>query len=134
MSGEARTSPAPCVVCAEDDPDIRLVLQHSLGTLAGFDLHLCEDGQAAVDLLRDVQAQLIVLDVMMPRCDGPQALKLIRDMPHHRRTPVVFLTARGMPNELEALLALGATGTILKPFDPLRLPSDLGIFIRYGAS
>lgn len=69
------------------------------------------------------QPDLILLDVMMPLMDGPTAFGNLRDQPETRDIPVVFITARTQPREVEELMKLGASGVIAKPFDPMTLAS-----------
>jgi CheY-like chemotaxis protein len=120
------------VMCVEDDPDIRTVLQFSLGTLGGYQLCCCASGQQALDEAVAFAPQLVLLDVMMPGLSGPETLLRLRELPGLGRVPVVFVTAKSMPDELEALLACGATGLIVKPFDPMRLAQDVRPFWEHG--
>jgi CheY-like chemotaxis protein len=120
------------VMCVEDDPDIRLILKFSLERLGGFTLCLCSDGFDALDKVESFQPQLVLLDVMMPKLSGPQTLKKLRTLEVMRGVPVVFLTAKAMRNEVEALLEHGSTGIIVKPFDPVTLPKDVLIYWQHG--
>jgi CheY-like chemotaxis protein len=120
------------VMCVEDDPDIRLILKFSLERLGGFSLCLCSDGFDALDKVESFQPQLVLLDVMMPKLSGPQTLKKLRTLEVMRGVPVVFLTAKAMRNEVEALLEHGSTGIIVKPFDPVTLPKDVLIYWQHS--
>ena len=66
-----------------------------------------------------------LLDVMMPRIDGPTTLSLLRKLPALARTPVIFLTARVSGDDAASYLALGALGLIAKPFEPRALPGHI---------
>lgn len=120
------------VMCIEDDADIRTILDFSLAALGGYELALCSGGDEALRRVADFGPQLVLLDVMMPGLDGPRTLERLRALPAMRGVPVVFLTAKAMPDEVESLLAHGATGIIVKPFDPVRLPRDLLIYWEHG--
>jgi CheY-like chemotaxis protein len=120
------------VMCVEDDPDTRLILKFSLERLGGFSLCLCSDGFDALDKVESFQPQLVLLDVMMPKLSGPQTLKKLRTLEVMRGVPVVFLTAKAMRNEVEALLEHGSTGIIVKPFDPVTLPKDVLIYWQHS--
>ena len=120
------------VMCVEDDADIRMVLEFSLATVGGYEVCLCEDGRTALDMIQEFRPELILLDVMMPGLTGPETLHELRKMPEMDRTPVVFLTAKAMPDQMENLLQYGATGVIVKPFDPVRLPKDIVIYWEHG--
>ena len=120
------------VLCVEDDEDIRIVLEFSLGVLGGYEVLCCADGLQAVAAAPGFRPDLVVLDVMMPRMTGPETLLALRAMDSLRGVPMVFMTAKAMPEEVERLLEHGATGIIVKPFDPVTLPQDLLIYWEHG--
>ncbi len=64
---------------------------------------------------------LLLLDVMMPGLDGPETLAEIRKIEAFQSTPVIFMTAKVLPSEIESLKALGALDVIMKPFEPVEL-------------
>jgi two-component system OmpR family response regulator len=113
------------LMAVEDDADIRRILDLALGTFGGFELTLCESGEAALTALQQERPDLILLDVMMPGLDGPGTLRAIRAQPALATIPVVFLTAKLQPGEIASWTALGALAVIGKPFDPLTLPDEL---------
>ena len=120
------------VMCVEDDPDIRMILDFSLQRVGGYELCLCASGQEALDRVDAFAPQLVLLDVMMPGLTGPQTLEQLRQRPVMRGVPAVFLTAKAMPDEVEALTVYGATGIIVRPFDPVTLPKDIRIYWEHG--
>jgi CheY-like chemotaxis protein len=120
------------VMCVEDDPDIRMILEFSLGRLGGYQVKLCASGLEALDQVKFFVPQLVLLDVMMPEMSGPETLQHLREMESMRGVPIVFLTAKAMQDEVEALLEHGATGIIVKPFDPVSLPKDIRIYWEHG--
>lgn len=120
------------VMCVEDDADIRTILDFSLGGLGGYTVSLCEGGPQALERVAQFQPQLVLLDVMMPEMSGPQTLIQLRALPVMQGVPIVFLTAKAMQDEVEALLECGATGIIVKPFDPVTLPQDIRIYWEHG--
>ena len=120
------------VMCVEDDPDIRMILEFSLGRMGGLQLCLCESGAQALERVLEFKPQLILLDVMMPEMSGPETLARLRALPALRGVPMVFLTAKAMQDEVEALLGYGATGIIVKPFDPVALPQNVRIYWEHG--
>ncbi|HEU4654233.1 MAG TPA: response regulator [Steroidobacteraceae bacterium] len=109
------------VLYVDDEPDIREVVELSLGLVGGLTVHTCESGERALEVLPILQPDLILLDVMMPRLDGPSTLQRLRADPRSARIPVVFMTAKAMPQEVERFKQLGAVAVIAKPFDPMRL-------------
>ncbi|MCV2368891.1 response regulator [Roseateles oligotrophus] len=120
------------VMCVDDDPDIRMILEFSLGTVGGYQVKACAGGRAALAAVAEFKPQLVLLDVMMPELSGPETLAALRELPLMKGVPIVFLTAKAMPDELEQLLGHGATGLIVKPFDPMRLPADILPFWEHG--
>lgn len=120
------------VMCIEDDDDIRMLLELALRDLGGYDLLCCAGGEEGLRRAPDFRPQLVLLDVMMPGLSGPETLQALRQLPCMAKVPVVFLTAKAMRAELEDLLNLGATGLIVKPFEPLTLAQDIRPYWEYG--
>lgn len=116
-------SPAPLrsILYVDDEPDIREVVQMSLGLVEQLEVHTCESGAQALALLPQLTPDLVLLDVMMPGMDGPTTLQRMREDVALARIPVVFMTAKAMPQEVARFRALGAVAVIAKPFDPMRL-------------
>lgn len=108
----------------EDEADIREIAEFSLED-EDFDIVFCESGEQAVEKAGDFQPEVILLDVMMPGMDGPTTLKNLRKLPGLETTPVIFLTAKVQPNEIQNFIALGAIDVIPKPFDPMNLANQI---------
>lgn len=109
------------ILHVDDEPDIREVVELSLELNSAFTVKSCASGSDALAVAADWSPDLILCDVMMPVMDGPATLARLRQRPETAKIPVVFMTARAQPHELEQFKALGATGVIAKPFDPLSL-------------
>lgn len=120
------------VMCVEDDPDIRTILEFSLGDVGGLEVCCCDSGRTALARAASFRPDLVLLDVMMPGMSGPQTLAALRALPEMQGVPVVFLTAKALPDELEQLLQHGATGLIVKPFDPMTLAADIRPYWEHG--
>lgn len=114
------------ILYVEDDPDIQAIARLSLESVAGFTLHVCSSGAAAVSEAEAFGPDLLLLDVMMPGMDGPSALAALRALPTFADIPVVFMTAKAQPSEIAHFHLLGALAVITKPFDPM----NLGIQLR----
>ncbi|HEX7012681.1 MAG TPA: response regulator [Steroidobacteraceae bacterium] len=108
------------VLYVDDEPDIREIVQMALA-LEGLEVHLCESGEEALDALPRIRPDLVLLDVMMPRLDGPGTLERMRATSEFASIPVVFVTAKAMPQEIRRFKELGAAAVIAKPFDPMQL-------------
>lgn len=113
------------ILYVEDDPDIQAIAMMVLETINGFTLAACSSGAEALAKAVGFNPDLVLLDVMMPGMDGPETLKGLRAFPELAHTPVVFMTAKVQPQEVEGYLNLGAVGVIAKPFDPMTLAQQL---------
>lgn len=113
------------VLLVDDDPHLRRIGALCLGELGGFEVHEAKDGDEAVSMAAGMLFDAIVLDVMMPRQDGPATLARIRRETPNRETPVVFVTANVRPSEIQKYLALGIKGVIRKPFDPMAMAEQV---------
>lgn len=109
------------VLYVDDEPDIRQIVEMALGLADRLTIHTGESGKQALRLARELRPDLVLLDVMMPELDGPATLRCMRSDPLLARIPVMFVTAKAMPQEVTHFRALGAVGVIAKPFDPMRL-------------
>lgn len=120
------------VLYVEDEPDIQMVARLALEVVGGFTVEICSSGKEALERAPVFQPQLILLDVMMPVMDGPTTLKSLRDLTQFASTPVVFMTAKTQPGEVEGYKNLGALDVIPKPFDPMKLSGQvLAIWERH---
>jgi CheY-like chemotaxis protein len=114
-------SPLRKVLVVEDNHDIRTIVKAALEMVGGLEVRACESGTEALERVSEFGPQLILLDVMMPDLDGPGVLARLRERPDTAAIPVVFLTAKAAPSEVERLRALGALDVLTKPFDPMTL-------------
>lgn len=113
------------ILLIDDEPDIRAVAELSLEQVGGFSLDSAASGEEGLERARAQRPDLVLLDMMMPGLDGLETLALFRADPEIAGIPVIFMTARSQPAELEEYLAAGALGVILKPFDPMELPNEI---------
>ena len=113
------------ILYAEDEDDIREIATLALETIGELETITCESGVPVIELALSFQPQLILLDVMMPDMDGPTTLKALKTHEQLKSTPVVFLTAKILPDEIERFKSLGAVAVISKPFDPMTLADQI---------
>lgn len=113
------------ILYVEDEPDIQAVAQIALETVGGFTVKICSSGEEAINSAADFNADLILLDVMMPGMDGPSTLKALRRIPELADTATIFMTAKVQPQEIEHFKSLGAMDVIAKPFDPMALSAQI---------
>lgn len=95
---------------------VRLTLKQS-----GFEVLEAENGQAALDMLKTTQVDLVICDVNMPILNGIETTRRLRAMPNYKRTPIVLLTTESEDSKKMAGRQAGATGWIIKPFQPTQL-------------
>jgi two-component system, OmpR family, response regulator len=113
--------PLTSVFYVDDEPDIREVVELALGLVPGIVVRTCPSGVLALQELPLVMPDLVLLDVMMPDLDGPATLAKMREDEKLRALPVIFMTAKALPQEINRFMQLGAIGVISKPFDPVLL-------------
>jgi two-component system, OmpR family, response regulator len=118
------------VLVIDDEDDIRHVARLALGRVGGMDVADTARSEDAVDLAARERPDVILLDVMMPGRDGPATLAALRADERTAAIPVVFLTAKAMPSEVQRLKTLGAAGVLTKPFDPMTLAAALRATLR----
>lgn len=86
---------------------------------------MATSGEQALHTAREEAPDVILLDVMMPDMDGPTTMLRMRQIPALAKIPVVFVTAKAGPKDVESYRALGAAAVIPKPFDGLKLPDQI---------
>jgi two-component system OmpR family response regulator len=118
------------VLHVDDEPDIRAIVELSLGLDPALSVRSCASGTEALVTAADWSPDMILCDVMMPGMDGPATLARLRECPQTVKIPVVFMTARAQARELEYFKALGAAGVIAKPFDPMTLANSVHGHLR----
>ena len=121
------------VLVVDDEPDIREVVEISLGLDPELIVRSCASGREAIIVAGDWSPSVVLLDVMMPGMDGPTTLARLRESERTHDIPVIFMTARAQSREIESFLALGAKGVIAKPFEPLALASSVRSRMREKA-
>lgn len=113
------------ILLIDDEDDIREVTAVSLETVAGWQVSSAGSGIAGIELARTIRPDAILLDVMMPEQDGPATLRVLRNDEVTAGIPVIFLTAKVQSIECDRLKAIGAAGTLAKPFNPLTLANQV---------
>ena len=103
------------VLIVEDEPHIIESLSFVLGR-EGFLVSSALDGEAAVEVLRRDPPDLVILDVMLPRLNGFEVLKLAKSDPALKSIPVIILTAKGQQQDRHLAEEIGSDGFMTKPF------------------
>ena len=108
------------VLTVDDSRTILAMLHHTLSN-AGFEVLQAEDGKQGLDVLKTETVDVVITDINMPRLDGFGVIEGVRADPNHRATPVLVLTTESDAVKKQRARDAGATGWIVKPFDPAKL-------------
>ena len=109
----------------EDDEDIQRIVRVTLERVGKMTVAIVGDPTQAIAAMTEFRPDLVMLDWMMPVMDGPTLFRQMKLRPETSALPVVFITAKASQRDLDELKALGAVGTISKPFSPKDLPDQL---------
>jgi CheY-like chemotaxis protein len=120
------------ILLIDDEVDIHRITQVGLMMEAGWDLLTAQSGEEGIEIAASEHPDAILLDVMMPGCDGVATLKLLQESPQSQTIPVIFMTAKAQSTDRRQLYALGAQGVITKPFDPMTLASQISGFLGWS--
>lgn len=101
------------ILLAEDEPALGQIIKESLET-RDFNVHLCADGEIALDTYQKESPELLVLDVMMPKKDGFTLAKEIRAIDD--TVPIIFLTAKSQTQDVVEGFTIGGNDYLKKPF------------------
>lgn len=113
------------ILHVEDDPSIQAVVKVALEAIGGYQVLSCSSGLQALEEVERFAPHFILLDVMMPGMGGTETLTRLSERIDLTQVPVAFMTAKVQPGEIEHLRNLGARDVIVKPFDPMRLASQI---------
>jgi DNA-binding response OmpR family regulator len=103
------------ILVAEDQSDLREMISFTL-RLAGHQVVATNDGAEALQQAQDTQPDLIILDLHMPRLTGYEVCRQLKALEAFKDTPVIIISAKGSPDEIQAGLDAGASEYIRKPF------------------
>ena len=113
------------LLCADDEPDIRTILELALSLEPSLEVEVLPSGTALLERASAAPPDAILLDAMMPEIDGYETCRRLKANPATAAIPVVFLTARAQSGERDTALEVGAVACLTKPFDPLTLAGEL---------
>lgn len=108
------------ILAVDDSASIRKMVSHTLRG-AGYDVVEAEDGQDALDRAQANDIDLVLTDQNMPRMDGLTLVRNLRQLPAYRSAPILILTTESSDHMKAQGRAAGATGWMVKPFNPDRL-------------
>ena len=108
------------VATIDDSKTMREMMSHTLSE-AGYQVLEAEDGQHALEVLKGKTADVVITDLNMPNMDGLELIKALRQTQEYASTPILMLTTESDSEKKNAGRQAGATGWIVKPFDPPKL-------------
>jgi two-component system chemotaxis response regulator CheY len=117
------------ILTVDDSPSMREMVRIAL-TGAGFDVMQASDGAQALELARGAAFDLVLSDVHMPNMDGIALIRALRAESAYKHTPILMLTTEGSSDRKREGKEAGATGWIVKPFDPAQLIATMHRVLR----
>lgn len=121
--------PVQKVLVVDDEEPIQELLKYNLEK-TGYDVKTASDGFKAVEIAKRFHPDLVLLDIMMPKMDGVETCRLLREIPELQKTFIVFLTARSEEYSEVAAFDVGADDYINKPIKPRALMSRISALFR----
>jgi DNA-binding response OmpR family regulator len=121
----------PAILAVDDSRAVRTLLRREVRDL-GVEVVEAEDGVQALERLRTYRIDLVLLDVTMPRMDGVETLRAMREAGN--RTPVIMLTSESSTSVVDRVLGLGVSDYVLKPFKPDTLKEKVQQLLRARAA
>jgi len=119
----------PVILAVDDSPSMRKMVSFTL-TGAGYQVVEAVDGQDAYEKAQSQNFDLVLTDQNMPRMDGLGLTRKLRDHPQFKTTPILMLTTESSDLMKQAGRSAGATGWLVKPFDPAKLLEVIKKVIR----
>ena len=120
------------ILIAEDERDIRDLVAFTL-RFAGHEVFAASNGEEAVEMAPQVNPDLVLMDVRMPRMTGYEACRMLKSNPDLKDIPVVFLSAKGQESEIQQGFDAGAEEYLLKPFAPDQLTNRVKVILgKFG--
>jgi len=121
--------PRPKVLIADDDESLRRLISEVLPRHK-FEVYEAADGYQTLETVKNLQPDIVLLDIMMPGIDGLEICRAMRDNPHTRNIPVIMLTAKAQVQDKLDGIESGADDYITKPFDPVELQARIDMHLR----
>lgn len=120
------------VLVADDDEDMMRLLEVTLQSSDRYVLLVAREGQEALRIAREKKPNVIFLDVMMPRMDGFEVCRALKQDPATKHIKIIMLTALAQDRDQQKAAELGADGYMTKPFSPIKLMDRLDQLLAEG--
>ena len=123
-----------CPLLLVEDNDINQLVAVEILEEYGFDIDICDDGEKAIQAVKDKKYKIVLMDIQMPVLDGIEATKRIRALgSEYESLPIIAMTAHAITGDREKSLAAGMNGHITKPFDVNELITNISKFVEPSA-
>ena len=119
------------VIVIEDEPDIQEIIVHNL-LRDGYQVEATPNGERGLELVRRLDPDLVLLDLMLPGLDGVEVCRRMKADPRTRAVSIIMVTARGEESDVVLGLGLGADDYVSKPFSPRELMERVKAVLRRG--
>jgi DNA-binding response OmpR family regulator len=119
------------ILIVDDEPNIVTAIEFLLQQ-AGYTLEKAYNGQEAIEKVLSFDPRIIVLDVMMPEMDGFETARQIRLLDGKDNVRIVFLTAKGTPQDRKTGYSVGGEIYLIKPFDNDILVNTIDELVKFG--
>lgn len=108
------------ILIVDDEPNIVMSLEYAFKK-KDYEVFIARDGTEAIEIAKEQLPQVIILDIMMPKMDGYETLKQLKEYEKLAETKIIFLSAKSKINDIEKGLSVGADDYITKPFSVKKL-------------
>ncbi|WP_107039714.1 response regulator transcription factor [Brumimicrobium mesophilum] len=112
------------ILIVDDEPNIVMTLEYALKK-KGFEVFIARDGDEAIELIKTIEPNLVLLDIMMPKVDGFEVLEFVKSDKQFNQTKVIFVSAKNKASDVEKGIQLGASDYLTKPFSVKKLTEKI---------
>jgi DNA-binding response OmpR family regulator len=117
------------VMHVDDDKIIGKMVKLVLEKMAGWNVEYCSNCEQALEYMKKVEPDLVILDIMMPNADGPTTMKALRNHGLSEDVPVIMMSAKVLTEVSDFYNAMGVAGLIQKPFNPATLTDEIQLLV-----
>jgi CheY-like chemotaxis protein len=117
------------LLIAEDEPILRMLIMDTLED-EGYALEEAADGEEALEKIKEIDFDLVILDYMMPKMTGIEVIEKARQLERRQQSKILMLSAKSQQAEQDKVIQAGADGFMSKPFSPLELIDKVEEMLR----
>ncbi len=117
------------ILLVDDEPNIIMSLEYTFKK-NNFEVFIARDGKEALDILKNEQPDLIILDIMMPNVDGYATIESVKKNEKLTNCKVIFLSAKNKESDIEKGMQLGADAYMTKPFSIKKLVDQVNELLK----